>query len=874
MRFRSLLLLPLILTVNIHLFSSEPLRLEVPPGGWRLVEEAAPHLPPTVNLAIRRAPRWLREALYWKMVELSMLKLKLNGQVSATLFDVNGDGLKDLTVGTSDGLVKFFINIGSRFHPVFSGINTYIPPEIDVVDRAVPFAGDVDGDGDQDLVLGNSRGQVILFENQGLKGGFVRFREKQDYFQVKVPKEKRKKGGKEYSIIDVGKNSVPFLFDWDGDGDLDLIVGSGDGKVRLFLNQGSKTSPIWKEVKENSPFQEIRVSKDAAPIIYHSYLQGKEILTLLVFDGSGEAAGYFFKNKKWVPSGLVASLLRPWPPEAGGVIPSVVDINEDGFEDALLGTAAGTVHLIKNISFKNGSSKGPQQPSLVAGSEWLGGYDLIRGGTRPLTFVKVFNPRYAVEYSRLILSTEKRLVDEVGFVIAHTATQVLRVMVDGPQDKEGISYTPRVFRENARWIYRISRALPYAKLVENRDHTTLSLMLSDGRWHKLPPEIYYWYVVHPRLRFEAPSHYLGTFWREFFFKDRKYGTTAVEAVQGAQNVRQAVEKLCRWSRKFVEWGEESHDKLPREPYYANYGSCGEWSIFATALGRALLIPTRLANDWGEDHVWNEFYEAGGWHRWDLNFPPETSLDRPGIYEAQWKKTVSTVWTIRGDDYIVPISEKYTGLAKVKLKLTDPGGEPVAGALVIVMSFWAVEKKYDKVPLLSIWGVSDEEGKVEFLLGENRYKFVVFPPQGKLKEVILEDPQGRNKHIREEKTYSLHVILDSTPGEPKYRVPEVSPEPGRLKQWKVEALSSFLRVRVPLKYPAKYHYITGNEYTVPSKGKLFYFVCEEKEFRNFLKGKPFKALAYGELKGKIAVPRRGILVLWNKTRATWFRVSLR
>ncbi len=873
MRLRPLFFLFLILILGFNLSSSETLRLEIPPGGWKLVGEEEPHLPPTVFMAIRRAPRWLRDELYWKMMDLSMVKLRLNGQVSATLFDANGDGLKDLAVGTSDGLVKFFINIGSRHHPVFSGVHTYIPPEIDVVDRAVPFAADVDGDGDEDLVLGNSRGQVILFENQGLKGGVVRFKERQDYFQIRVPREKRKDKGKEYSIIDVGRNSVPILFDWDGDGDLDLIVGSGDGKLRLFLNLGSRINPLWKEVKENSPFQGIKVSKDAAPIIYRSYLRGEKILTLLVFNGSGKAAGYFFKDGKWVLSRLVASYLRPWPPEKDRAIPSVVDVNEDGVEDVLLGTASGTVHLIKNIPFKNGLCRGSQQSFLVAGSEWLGGYDLLKGGTRSLTFVKVFNPRYAVEYSRLILSTEKRLVDEVCFVIAHTAPRVLRVMVDGPQDKDGISYTPRVLLENARWIYRAARTLPYARLVESRDRTTLSLMLSDGRWHELPPEIYYWYVVHPRLRFEVPSHYLGSFWREFFFNDRKYGETAAEAVLKAKNARQAVENLCLWSRKFVEWGEESHDKLPREPYYANYGSCGEWSIFATALGRALLIPTRLANDWGEDHVWNEFYEVGGWHRWDLNFPPGDSLDKPEIYEARWGKTVSTVWTIRGDDSIVPISQKYTGLARVRLKLIDAQGEPVAGALVVVMSFWAVERKYDKVPLLSIWGVSDEEGKVEFFLGENRYEFVIFPPQGNLKKTVLEDPEGRHRHIREGKTYSLRIVLDSAPKEPEYRVPELSPEPGRLKQWRVEALSSFLKVRVPLKYPARYHYITGNEYAVPSKGKLFYFVCEEEEFRKFVRGKPFKALAYGRVKGKISVPRQGLLVLWNQSKATWFRISL-
>ncbi len=858
------------------LFAStdRPIRLEIPPGGWKMLGEKEPSLPPVVMRAVERVPRWLREDFYWKMRDLSMVELKLNGQTGATLLDVNGDGLQDLAVGTSDGLVKFFLNKGSRFHPVFSGVETYVPPEIDVVDRAVPFAADVDGDGDLDLVVGNSRGQVFLYENQGIKGKFVRFGERQDYFTVKAPPEKKKDGKEKKVIIDVGQNSCPLLYDWDGDGDLDLVVGTGDGRVRFFVNEGNPEKPLWKEATEKSPFREIKVSGNASPAVFVSDFRGKSLLTLLVFDGKGKARGYFYREGRWVPSPEAGARIRPWPPERGSVIPSVVDVNGDGHRDALLGTSSGRVHLVEDIALKNGPGETSGGSDLVAGSQWLGGYDLIRGGTRSLTFVKVFNPFYALKYSGLLLDAEKKLVDEVGFSIAHTATAVLRAMVDAPPDKDGITYTTRVLEENARWIYRLSRLLPYARLVEKGDHTTLSLLLSDGKWHELPPEIYYWYVVHPRLRFEAPVRYLGNFWREFFLRDRKYGSSAVEAVKGARSVRQAMEKLSLWSRNFVEWGEESHDKLPREPYYANYGSCGEWSIFGVALGRSLLIPMRLANDWGEDHVWNEFYEVGGWHRWDLNFPPETSMDRPEIYETQWKKSVSTVWTIRGDDRPLPIPGKYTGLARVNITVSDPRGNPVAGAMVIVLSFWAVEKKYDKVPLLSTWALTDEEGRTVFQLGENRYKLMVASREGLIKEVFLEDSRGMDGHILEGKDYSLKITLSSPGRERAYGTPRISSGPSRGRKWRAEHLSSFQKARVPLNYPAKYHYITGNEYTVPSRGKLFYFVCPEAQIKNFLGGRPFKVLSRGPFRGEVSVPRNYRLILWNRSRASWFRVTLR
>jgi hypothetical protein len=52
--------------------------------------------------------------------------------------------------------------------------------------------------------------------------------------------------------IDVGTGSDPFVVDWNGDGLKDLIVGqfydqSGNnyGKIRVYLNQGTDSDPIF-----------------------------------------------------------------------------------------------------------------------------------------------------------------------------------------------------------------------------------------------------------------------------------------------------------------------------------------------------------------------------------------------------------------------------------------------------------------------------------------------------------------------------------------------------------------------------------------------------------------------------------------------------
>ena len=874
--------------------------LTVEPGNWTTPVERTFTFPRRVRNALNLVPSWLKDDLYWKIKDLSMEELLLNGQTAATLIDVNSDGLKDLAVGTEDGFVVFYINHGTEHRPIFYKKDFYIPSNIDVVDNATPFAADIDGDGDDDLILGNNMGKVILYENTGSRDGLIQFKERRDVFVSKSsPGMKKGKEKEKLQEIDVGTYSVPVLFDMDNDGDLDLIAGAGDGKIYYFINAGNRKHPRWKwdEDEKTGPvythtslFHGIEVGKRAAPALYYSYKNGQRTLTLIVFNNKGESRVYTyspdknFKGKMKIPPELYTShwkeeertgkMIKPWPPEKGVLIPRVVDFDSDGFQDILIGSSSGRVHLIRDIAYKNAPETGGGE-ELVAGSEWLGGYDLVKGGTIPFTAIKLFHPRYARKYAHLILKARKKYRDELGFVIAHTATKVLKTMVDAPEDKQGVVYSPEVLLDNVKELYRTASLIPYAKLIEKGDYTTIALRFKDGKWHELPGEMYYWYVVHPRTRYEAPSYYLGRFWREFLFNDKKYGKTVYQAIKDAKDVYDALVKVHQWSRAFVEWGEESHDKLPEEPYNANYGSCGEWSILGVALGRTLLIPTRLANDWGEDHVWNEFYSDGKWHRWDLDFEPKKALDYPEVYEREWKKFVSTVWSIRGDDYIYPISKKYTGLARIKIKVMNDEAQrnPVAGATVIVLSYWAVEKGYDKVPLLSIWGVTDENGEVQFELGEDRYKFVISAPGYGTKTVELGDPEGSQNHIIEGREYKLPVYYGFSLERPeKYRKPEVIKKEAKGKVYRL-IISSFQRVRVPLDYPAKYHYITGNEYLIPSKGNLTYFVCSKADFEKFKRGEKFKAISYGIPGKEVTIPEDHVLVFLNHSNSTWYRIKL-
>ena len=91
-----------------------------------------------------------------------------------------------------------------------------------------PFAVDLDGDGNLDLVVGNFGGTFYVFKGKG-KGQFD-------------PKPEMLLAGKDPLRVK-GGHSDPFVIDLDGDGDLDIVSGSSDGGVYWAENIAGKGKP-------------------------------------------------------------------------------------------------------------------------------------------------------------------------------------------------------------------------------------------------------------------------------------------------------------------------------------------------------------------------------------------------------------------------------------------------------------------------------------------------------------------------------------------------------------------------------------------------------------------------------------------------------
>ena len=86
---------------------------------------------------------------------------------------------------------------------------------------STPTAGDLDGDGDYDLMIGSYSGISYCYENIG---------------SVSAPSWQAKPA---WNTPDLSSDSAPALADLDNNGVLDLIIGLADGISYAYENTGS-----------------------------------------------------------------------------------------------------------------------------------------------------------------------------------------------------------------------------------------------------------------------------------------------------------------------------------------------------------------------------------------------------------------------------------------------------------------------------------------------------------------------------------------------------------------------------------------------------------------------------------------------------------
>ncbi len=200
------------------------------------------------NQGTRRGPSYAQG----RKLKTGKTPLRMDLQMIAPVaIDWDFDGDQDLIVGDEDGRVAWIEHTG-RVH---EGTPEFLPPVYfqQVADRlkcgalATPCGVDWDGDGDDDLVAGNTAGYLVLFENLGAS-------DEPTLPRWAAPRNLQADG---VTIrIQAGPNgsiqgpceakwgyTTVSAADWDHDGRPDLIVNSIWGRVQWYRNVGSRNAP-------------------------------------------------------------------------------------------------------------------------------------------------------------------------------------------------------------------------------------------------------------------------------------------------------------------------------------------------------------------------------------------------------------------------------------------------------------------------------------------------------------------------------------------------------------------------------------------------------------------------------------------------------
>jgi FG-GAP-like repeat/Secretion system C-terminal sorting domain len=273
---------------------------------------------------------------------------------SLLAIDMNNDGATEVLFSEQTCANLFLLsNTGTAANAAitqFAAFPSSTP--ISLLTYPVAYSEDVDFDGVKDLIVSpnisfreyfgtNFQQSVMQFKNTGSaqlpQFTFV----KSNFLQA--------------DMLDFGDGATPAFFDYDGDGDQDLFVGnyikSGlSAQVAQFENVGTPQSPSFKLITEdffglsilnviNLKIQFVDMNQDGTMDFVFSYTIKTNRTTKIAYLANTSSEKLTIKDANVNQVDFTLTQTNNW---------YVVDVNQDGQNDILLGNDVGGIEFWKN----------------------------------------------------------------------------------------------------------------------------------------------------------------------------------------------------------------------------------------------------------------------------------------------------------------------------------------------------------------------------------------------------------------------------------------------------------------------------------------------------------------------------------------------
>jgi uncharacterized protein YuzB (UPF0349 family) len=287
-----------------------------------------------VATALAFAPQSATAQITFGAAQANLFGLSNIGYNSNPVFaDLDNDGDLDMLAGTNDGNFFYFQNTGTTTAPVFAPVQINPFGLVDIGFLSDPTFADLDGDGDLDMLTGDTFGNFSYFENTGTPSAPV-------FAPFTV---------NPFGLTNTPSRSNPTFVDLDNDGDLDILSGTlSGGNFNYFENTGTPTTPVFASFTTN-PFGLVNVTNRSTPTFADldgdgdlDMLTGDNGLNIKYFENIGTLTAPSFAPFTTNPFGL------------GGTnfyfTPTFADLDNDGDLDLMAGENLGNFIYFENIT--------------------------------------------------------------------------------------------------------------------------------------------------------------------------------------------------------------------------------------------------------------------------------------------------------------------------------------------------------------------------------------------------------------------------------------------------------------------------------------------------------------------------------------------